>query len=111
MFITIGRFYTDQSLLQQQARIKTNAWRRLSWFKLSAKDIAIEQYLQLKYGIDLKAACRILIMRCSIQTTLDRSELTVFFPTKELDNLASIITYGNANLYGSSILNYIFYEG
>jgi len=57
----------------------------------------------------LKGACELLIQHCTPQWDMTGT-IIVLFRDKRYDDLAALITYGNLEIRGSSILKKIFYR-
>jgi hypothetical protein len=67
----------------------------------------LNEYLWKKFGLTLKAACAVVIANCKIQKNKS-NELIITFPSKKIDNLAALITYGDGKMQGCSILKEAF---
>lgn len=67
----------------------------------------LNDYLWKNFGLNLKAACAVVIANCRIQKNKS-NELIITFPSKKIDNLAALITYGDGKMQGCSILTEAF---
>jgi hypothetical protein len=76
-------------------------------YKLKPAQKQLNDYLWQHYGLNLKAACTVVVANCRIQKNKS-NELIITFPSKKIDNLASIITYGTGKIQGCSILKEAF---
>ena len=102
---SINRY--DKPTNQFVAIQKASSYRTILLFPMRAAERKLERYLHKKYGLSLKAAC-IQLWTASKVVTTDNKIFKTIFTDKDLDNLAELITYGNAEVGGSSILKEAF---
>lgn len=76
-------------------------------YRLKPAQKQLNDYLWKKFGVTLKAACAMIIANCKIQKNKN-NELIITFPSKRIDQLAALITYGNGKIQGCSILKEAF---
>lgn len=67
----------------------------------------LNDYIWKKFGMTLKAACTMVVANCRIQKN-QSNELLITFPSKKIDQLAALITYGDGKIQGCSILKEAF---
>ena len=67
----------------------------------------LDDHLWKTYGVNLRAASLMVIANCKIQKNKS-NELIITFPSKKIDNLAALITYGDGKIQGCSILKEAF---
>ena len=79
----------------------------IATYRLKPAQKQLNDYLWKKYGLNLKAACALIVANCRIQKNKS-NELIITFPSKKIDNLAALITYGNGEIQGCSILKEAF---
>ena len=90
-----------------KAFIITTALRRLAKCQLSRSELLLNNYCVKNYKLSLKGLVKKLIDGCVVQFNQD-SSFIILFSTPELDNIASLITYGNTEVQGSNILRLLF---
>jgi hypothetical protein len=76
-------------------------------YRITASQKRLNDYLKKIYGFGIKTASLLLVANCKIQKN-NSNEVIITFPSKELDKLASIITYGTGVIQGCSILKEAF---
>lgn len=76
-------------------------------YKISPAQKQLSDYLWEKFGMTLKAACTMIVANCKIQKNKS-NELIITFPSKKIDDLAALITYGDGKIQGCSILKEAF---
>ena len=81
---------------------------KLSNYKFTFNDAALDLYFRENYKKTLYQMCYSLIENCLVAKDKKSNIVFITFQDRELDKIAQIITYGNANLHGSKILRYIF---
>ena len=79
----------------------------IATYRLKPAQKQLNDYLWKNFGINLKAACMMVISNCRIQKN-QSNELIITFPAKKIDNLAALITYGDGKVQGCSILKEAF---
>lgn len=79
----------------------------IATYKIKPAQKQLNDYLWKKFGVTLKAACALVVANCKIQKNKS-NELIVTFPSKRIDNLAALITYGDGKIQGCSILKEAF---
>lgn len=88
-------------------KLKRKAKQKLLSLKLSANDLLIENFIKDKYSIGLKQICfDLIIRRASFMSNGD--QIIIKFLNIEDDKLARLITNGNGQIPGSTILRDIF---
>lgn len=101
MFISVEGGRTSLYKIKRYARM---------YVYLSKKGVTeqqLENYLIEKYNMTLTRACCILIYNAAYRCD-SKNKTTIVFPTKYLDDLASLITYGTGKILGSPILRNAF---
>lgn len=79
----------------------------IATYKIKPAQKQLNDYLWKKFGVTLKAASALVVANCRIQKNKS-NELIVTFPSKKIDNLAALITYGDGKIQGCSILKEAF---
>lgn len=72
-------------------------------YPMQTAEIALNNYLIKKYGIDLKHICLGLIERGKFKNSFNGEKIFTFYSTTD-NRLAELITYGNGAIKGSNIL-------
>jgi hypothetical protein len=67
----------------------------------------LNEYLWKKFGLNIKAACMLVVANCRIQKN-QSNEVIITFPSKRINNIAALITYGDGKIQGCSILKEAF---
>jgi hypothetical protein len=75
----------------------------IATYKIKPAQKQLNDYLWQNYGLSLKAAGAVVLANCRIQKN-NSNELIITFPSKKIDNLASVITYGTGKIQGCSML-------
>lgn len=92
---------------------KTNYWilqgARLSinFYKITPAQFKLNSYLLDKYGLNIKSASLLVLAHCRLLKNYN-NEIIVVFLSKDIDKLASLITYGNGKIQGCPILQEAF---
>lgn len=106
MFFSITNPYKlDKYSLK--ANILTGANRKILLFPFHETERFLDEYLFTEFGLRLKTACLQILFSSQIQQTTEGDTL-VIIPNKQLDRLASLITYGVNGHCGSNILQIAF---
>jgi hypothetical protein len=79
----------------------------LATYKIKPAQKQLNDYIWKEYGLTIKAAAALVVANCRIQKN-QSNEIIVTFPSKKIDNLAALITYGNGKIQGCSILTDAF---
>lgn len=104
-------FFTVESSVID--KYKSNIWilkgarLTIDLFQITPAQKALNSFLWKNYGLNIKAASTLVIANCRLQKNRN-SEIIVTFPSKKIDNLAALITYGNGKIQGCSILQEAF---
>lgn len=69
----------------------------------------LNNYLLANYNADLRLTCLHLLKNCKMYKNLS-NEIVIIFPKKEDNKLAELITYGNNEMQGSSLLKKAFFR-
>lgn len=76
-------------------------------YRITPAQKPLNDYLWKEFGLNLKAACRVILANCRIQKNKS-NELIITFPAKRIDRLAALITYGDGKIQGCPILKEAF---
>lgn len=106
MFFTLTNLETIYGKSYIQAT-KWAATKRILLCNMGANEIALNNYLLKEYKKSLQDCCLQLISQSTI-LRISKKDYRVTFLTTPEDDLASLITFGNAGLQGSDILRYAF---
>ena len=79
----------------------------ITTYRITPAQKQLNDYIWKEFGLNLKAACALVIANCRIQKN-QSNELIITFPSKKIDDLASLITYGNGKIQGCPILKEAF---
>lgn len=79
----------------------------IATYRIKPAQKQLNDYLWKEFGLTLKAAATIAVANCRIQKN-QSNEIIITFPSKKIDRLASLITYGNGKIRGCSILTEAF---
>ena len=79
----------------------------LAMYKIKPAQKQLNDYIWKEYGLTLKAAAALVVANCRMQKN-QSNEIIVTFPSKKIDNLAALITYGDGKIQGCSILTDAF---
>lgn len=88
-------------------RIKISAIARLAKYKYNGQEKNLDKYLRETYNTSLFDTCMQLTEKFKLNIDKSNNELYISFD-KDLDKIASLITYGNLQIKGSNILRSIF---
>ena len=76
-------------------------------YKIKPAECKLSNYLYKTYGYNLRAASCIILAHSTLQKNKS-NEIIITFKDKLIDDLATIITYGNGKIQGSNILKEAF---
>jgi hypothetical protein len=76
-------------------------------YRIKPAQKQLNDYLWKKFGLNLKTASLLVVANCKFQKNKS-NELIITFPSKKIDQLATLITYGNGKIQGCSILKEAF---
>lgn len=76
-------------------------------YNLTPSTKPLEAFLQKNYGLSIKAACMVVLANSKFQKNKN-NEILIVFPTKRINDLAAIITYGTGRIQGCPILTKAF---
>jgi hypothetical protein len=76
-------------------------------YKFTPANKKLNEYLWAEFGVNLRSASAMVIANCRVQKNMN-NEIIITFPSKKIDRLASIITYGTGKIQGCSILKDAF---
>lgn len=79
----------------------------IAHYQITPAHKQLNNYLWEKFGLNIKTASTLVVANGKIQKNKN-NELIIIFPSKKIDNLASIITYGTGKIQGCSILQEAF---
>ncbi len=79
----------------------------IAMYRIKPAQKQLSDYIWEKYGFNLKAASAMVVANCKLQKNKN-NELIITFPSKKIDQLATLITYGNGKIQGCSILQEAF---
>lgn len=79
----------------------------IATYKIKPAQKQLNDYIWKEYGLTLKAAAALVVTNCRMQKN-QSNEIIVTFPSKKIDNLAALITYGDGKIQGCSILTDAF---
>lgn len=89
--------------------IRRIALGRIRGYRLYANAQVLNQYLQDKHNITLKALCTQLVKeKIKINSSIIDQSFTVTFVDKESEKFAKLITFGNLEVRGCDILKFAF---
>lgn len=92
---------------------KYNVWvlhgaaHTIARFKITPAHKQLNDYLWKEFGLNIKTAGTMVVANSRIQKNKD-NEIIITFPSKKIDELASILTYGTGKIQGCSILREAF---
>jgi hypothetical protein len=75
----------------------------IATYQIKPAQKQLNDYIWKEFGLNLKAACMLVLANCRLQKN-QSNELIITFPSKKIDNLAAMITYGNGKIQGCPIL-------
>ena len=76
-------------------------------YKITPAHKQLNSYLWKEFGLNIKTASVMIVAKSRIQKNRN-NELIVTFPSKEIDRMAAIITYGTGKIPGCTILQEAF---
>jgi hypothetical protein len=79
----------------------------IAMYRIKPAQKQLNDYIWKKFGLNLKAASAMVVANCRLQKNKN-NELIITFPAKKIDQLATLITYGNGKIQGCSILQEAF---
>ena len=79
----------------------------IATYQIKPTQKQLNDYLWKEFGLNLRAACMLVIANCRMQQNKN-NELIITFPSKRIDNLAAMITYGDGKIQGCDILKEAF---
>ena len=88
---------------QLRSKALLGAYYVIKNYPLKAADLLMDQYIQQQYKTSLKNMCIELLLHTTFYKD-DSGNLVVLFKDRRYDTIASLITYGNGAIPGSSIL-------
>jgi hypothetical protein len=86
--------------------LKYNAKKYVLQYSFGADELLLDKFLRQNYHISLKELCLTIINYCTFYN--DTQNIIVKILNKKYDNLATLITYGNEQVFGSKILQEAF---
>jgi len=88
-------------------RIRSYAKKIILLHEIKPSEVKLNKYLEKNFQLNLITASLLLLNNCTIYKNL-AGTITVLFNNKQDDDLAALITYGNLEAPGSSILKEAF---
>ena len=86
-------------------RVQDIARKIIVLYPQKSAEAKLNRYIWEHYGLSLKQMCLKILYRASFSLNNTATAVTITLTDKELDKIASLITYGNGgNLRGSKIL-------
>ena len=79
----------------------------IATYRVKPAQKQLNDYIWKEFGLTLKAAAAVVVANCRMQKN-QSNEIIITFPSKKIDKLASLITYGNGKIQGCSILTEAF---
>lgn len=76
-------------------------------YRFTPAQKALNDYIWNNFGVNLRSASLMVIANSRIQKNND-NEVIITFPSKRIDKLASIITYGTGKIQGCPVLKEAF---
>lgn len=102
MFFTVkAKPYLTAEQLRTNALL--DAYYVIQNYPLKASEVLLDQYVQQQYNVSLKNLCIKLLLNITFYQD-DSGNLVLMFKNIKYDTIASLITYGNGAIPGSSIL-------
>lgn len=105
MFFTIKSVTANK--IFSRAWVKQGAKLTVDMYRLKPAQKQLDDLIWKVYGLNLKAASLIVIANSKIDRN-SSNEFIITFPSKRIDNLASLITYGDGKVQGCDILKEAF---
>lgn len=87
-----------------KARFYSNAFFIIRAYPMHSQELLLDAYLQQHYKKSLKSLCTELLSSCTLHQK--EKSFLILYKNPEHDKLAQLITYGNALVGGSNILQY-----
>ena len=94
-------------------KYKNNIWilqgakLSVSLYHITPAQLKLNSYLWKHYGLNIRSASLLVLANCKLLKN-SCNEVIVIFPSKKIDQLASLITYGNGKIQGCNILKNAF---
>lgn len=85
------------------ARALQNAKTIILNHNIKVSETKLNDYLKSNYNMSLISACLYLLDHCKIQQNKS-GDILIMFNSDKVNNLATLITYGNSEIRGSNIL-------
>ena len=105
MFFTVAspiiNKYKSNHWILQGARLS------VSLYHITPAQLKLNSYLWENYGLNIRSASMLILANCRLLKN-NSNEIIVVFPSKKIDKLASLITYGNGKIQGCSVLQEAF---
>lgn len=79
----------------------------IATYQIKPAQKQLNDHIWKEYGLTLKAAAAMVVANCRVQKN-QSNEIIVTFPSKKIDSLAALITYGDGKIQGCSILTDAF---
>lgn len=76
-------------------------------YRFTPANKQLDAYLWKEFGVNLRRASHLVVANCRVQKNKS-NEILITFPSKKIDQLASIITYGTGKIQGCPILQEAF---
>lgn len=107
MFFSIENKLADKPFMK--AKIFANAKTIILNHIIRVDEVKLNDFLKKEFNLTLISACMYLLFNCKIQQDKDNN-IIVLFNNKKLDTLATLITYGNLEIKGSTLLKEAFMQ-
>jgi hypothetical protein len=91
------------SIEQLRANTLMSAYFIIKNYPMNATELLLDSYIQQQHGSSLKNMCIELLLNLVFYED-DSGNLILLFKNTKYDSIASLITYGNGAIPGSSIL-------
>ena len=105
MFFTIKSATANKQ--HARAWVLYGAKVSIDFYKITPAHKKLNNLLWERYGLNIKAASTLVLTNSKIQRN-NSGEFIITFPSKKIDELASLITYGDGQVQGCSILKDAF---
>ena len=79
----------------------------IATYRVKPAQKQLNDYIWKEFGLTIKAAAALVVANCRMQKN-QSNEIIVTFPSKKIDNLAALLTYGDGKIQGCSILTEAF---
>ena len=106
MIISLKTYLTDNDIYTAdniKVKIKNSARRYIALSPMKASELELNRYLIKTMSKSLKGACLDILYNSNISID-ENKEIIITFKTKEIDQLAELITFGTGRVPGSKIL-------